>query len=96
MLARKRRLKLEGAARISGGDDVGSDMRNELGFAIPKRFGGIGLNKVVDSRGAAADGGFGYLYELKAGNAREQSTRLRAHALCMLQMTGIVERHAQL
>ena len=94
-LARERRLKLQNAAGIASGDDAGSETRNELGFAIPKGLGGARLNQVVDSRGAAADGGFGDLDELDPGNAREQRARLLAHALRMLQMAGVVKRHAQ-
>lgn len=86
MLARERRLKLEDAAGISSGDDVGSEVRNEFGFAIAERIGGVGLDKIVDSCGTAADGGFGDLDKLKTWNSREQSARLRAHALRVLQM----------
>ena len=94
-LSQERRLKLQNATGIASRDDAGSEMRNELGFAIPKGLGGARLNQVVDSRGAAADGGFGDLDELDPGNAREQRARLLAHALRMLQMAGIVKRHAQ-
>lgn len=95
MLARERRLKLEGAAGISSGDEVGSEVRNEFGFAIAKRFGGVGLNEIVDSCGAAADGGFGNLSEFEAGNAREQSAGLRVHALRVQQVAGIVKGYVQ-
>ena len=95
MLSRERRLKLEDAAGISGGDDVGSERRNELGFAIAKRLSGVRLNQVVDSSGTAADGGFGNLDELEAGDSREQIARLRAHSLRMLQMAGFVECRAE-
>src|SRR5215472_7856240 len=96
MLAREGRLQLENAARIAGGHDVGPKLRNEFGFATAEGFGGIGLNEIVDSCGAATNGGLGDFSELKARNARQQSARLREHALRMLQMAGIVERHAQL
>lgn len=93
--ASERRLELEDAAWISGGDDIGSEMRNELGFAIAEGIGGVWLDEIVDSRRAAAEGRFGNLDEFKPGNTSKQIARLRAHALRMLQMTGIVERHAQ-
>ena len=91
----KRRLKLEGAAGIAGCDNVGSETRNQLGFAIAEGVSGVGLNEIVDSSGAATDGGFGDLDQLKRGNAREQRARLRAHALRMLQMAGIMKRNAE-
>ena len=94
MQARKRRLKLEDAAGVAGGDDIGSKMRNEFGFAVAEGIGGVWLHEIVDSRRAATDGGFGNLGELKAGNACEQRARLRAYALRMLQMAGIMESHA--
>ena len=94
MLVRERGLELEDAAGISCGDDVGFQLSNEVRFAIAERFGSVGLHEIVDSCGAAADGGFRNLGELETGNAREQSARLRTHALRVLQMAGIVKRHA--
>ena len=64
MLARKRRLELEDATGISGGDDIGSELQNEFGFAIAEGLGGVGLHEIVDSCGAAADGGLGDLDQL--------------------------------
>ena len=95
MVARERRLKLEDAAGIAGGDNISLELRNEFGFAGAEGVGGIGLNEIVDSCGAAADGRFGNLRKFKVRNTREQSPRLRAHALRMLQMAGIVEGYAQ-
>lgn len=92
---RERRLKLKGAAGITSGNNIGSEIGDELGFAIAKRLGGVGLNEIVDSGGAAADGGLGNLDELKPGNSREQIARLRTHALRVLQMAGIVEGQAE-
>src|SRR5215472_6047240 len=77
MLAREGRLQLENAARIAGGHDVGPKLRNEFGFATAEGFGCIGLNEIVDSCGAATNGGLGDFSELKARNARQQSARLR-------------------
>ena len=95
MPVRESRLKLEDAARVSCSDDVSFELRNEFGFAITERFGCVGLHEIVDSRGAAADGGLGDLGEFESGNTREQRSRLRAHALRMLQMARVVECHAQ-
>ena len=95
MQARERGLKLEDATGIAGGDNIGPETGNEFGFAIAERIGGLWLNEIVDSRGTAADGGFGDLRKFETGNAGEQSARLRAHALRMLQMAGVVKRHAQ-
>lgn len=92
---RERRLQLEDAAGITGGNDIGSEMGNEFGFAIAKGLRCVGLHEVVDSCGTAADGGFGDFGEFESGDARKQSARLGTHALSVLQMAGIVESHAQ-
>ncbi len=68
---------------------------NQLGFAIAQRVGSVRLNEIVDPRRAAADGSFWDFRELEARNISEQLARLRAHTLGMLQVAGIVERHAQ-
>jgi len=60
--ASERRLELEDAAWISGGDDVGSETGNKFGLAIAEGVGGVWLNEIVDSGGTAADGGFGNFY----------------------------------
>ena len=64
----ERRLKLEHAARIARRDDVGSQRRNEIGFAVADGVGCIGLNEIVNSRRAAADGGFRDFGELQIWN----------------------------
>ena len=94
MLAREGGLELQDAAGIAGGDDIGTELGNQFGFAIAKGFGCVRLHQIVDSRGAATDGGFGNFGELDSGNAGEQSARLRAHTLRVQQMTGIVKRNA--
>ena len=88
-------LELKKAAGIAGGDDVGVEWRNELGLAVAQGVGGIGLDEVVDSRGAAADGGLGNFRELQLGNVRKQGARLGPDTLGMLQMAGIVEGDAE-
>src|SRR5215467_3541152 len=95
MPAGERGLKLKGAAWVAGGNNIGLERRNEFGLAVTEGIGGVRLNKIVDSCRATADGGLGNFRELDSRNACEQSPRLRAHALRMLQMAGIVERYAQ-
>ena len=36
-------LKLQNAAGIAGGDNVGSELRDKFGFALAEGFGGVGL-----------------------------------------------------
>lgn len=89
-------LELENAAGIAGGHNVGTELGNEFGFAIAESFCGAGLHQIVDSGRAAADGSFGDFRKLQTRDASEQRARLAAHALRMLQVTGIVKCHAQL
>jgi len=94
MLAGESGLELQDAAGIARSDDVDSEMGNQFGFAIAKGLGGVGLHEIVDARGATADGGFGNFGEFQPGDAGEQSARLRANALRVLQMAGVVKGHA--
>ena len=94
MLARERRLELQDAARVASGDDIGLERRNEVCFAIAESVGRFRLNEIVNPRGATADGRFGNLREFEPRNAAEQNAWLRAHTLGMLQVAGIVKRHA--
>lgn len=91
----ERRLKLEGAAGIASGDDISVELRDEPGFAIAQGFSGVWLNEIVNAGGAAADGGFGNFSKFQTRDAGEQSARLRAHALGVLQVAGVVECHAE-
>ena len=93
--ARERRLELQRAAWVARSNYIGLQVRYEFGLAIAKGFSGVRLDEIVDSRRATADGRFGDFCEFKAGNAREQTSRLLAYALRMLQMAGIVKGHAQ-
>ena len=86
----KRELELKQAARIAGGDHVGVERRNELSFTVPQVVGSIGLDKVVDSRGATTNRGLGNFHKLQVRDIREQVSGLHAHALGMLQVAGIV------
>jgi hypothetical protein len=87
-------LELQDAAGIAGGDHVDFKLRHKLGFAIAEGFGGVGLNEIVNSCGAAADGGFWNFGKFEIRNAGEQGARLRADALRVLQMTGVVKRNS--
>ena len=42
-------LELKNAAGVAGGYDVGFKLRNHFGFAVAKRFRGIGLHEIVDA-----------------------------------------------
>ena len=61
-------LHLQNASGISCCHHIGLYWLNELGLAIPKRVGSVGLHEIEDSRGAAADGGFGNLNKLQPGD----------------------------
>ena len=88
-------LELEKAAGVAGGDDIGVERSDELGFAIAEGVGGVGLDQIVESGGATADGVFWDFSEFELGNICQQLAGLRADALCMLKMTGIVEGYAE-
>lgn len=88
-------LELEEAAGVAGGHDIGVERCDELGFAVAEGVGGVGLDQIVDSGGAAADGVFWDFSEFELGNICQQLAGLRADALCMLKMTGIVEGYAE-
>lgn len=94
-LAGERRLELEQAAGIAGDDDIGIERSDERGFAIAEGVCGGGLDEIVNSRGAATDGGLRNFEKLEAGDSGEKLARLRADTLSVLQMAGIVERDAQ-
>ena len=69
VLAGESGLELQDAAGIAGGDGVDFELRHQLGFAIAEGFCRIRLHEIVDSRGTAADCGFGNFSEFEAGNA---------------------------
>jgi len=85
---------LEEAARIAGGDDVGLERGDELGFVVAEGGGGLRLNEIVDAGRAAADGGFGNFGEFKTGNSSEKFARLSVDPLGVIEMTGIVKGDA--
>lgn len=88
-------LELEEAAGVAGGDDIGVERGDELGFAIAEGIGGFGLDQIVDSGGAAADGVFRDFGEFELGNICQQLAWLRADALGVLEMARIVEGYAE-
>ena len=57
---------------------------------------GVGLEQVVDAGRSAADFRLGDLADGDAGNGLQEAARLRAHALRMLQMAGVVIRRFEL
>jgi len=69
-------LHLQHTPGISRGHDVGLQGSDELGLAVAERVRRIWLHEVEDSRGAAADGGFGNFRKLQPGNACKQSAGL--------------------
>ena len=79
-------LHLKDAARIAGDDDAGSERSDEGGLPIAQGVRGMGLDEVVDTRRAAADGRLWNFNKSERGNLREQRARLGAHSLSMLQM----------
>ncbi len=91
----ERRLQLQEAAGISRGHYVCLERGDQAGFAVAEFGGGFGLDEIVDSGGAAADGRFGNFKQLRAGNLQRGGTwAVRDHALGMLQVAGIVKGHA--
>jgi len=86
---------LEDAAGIAGGDDVCGESGDVVGLASAELCGGFGLYEVVNSGGAAADGGFGNFDEYETGNLGEERARLLGDALRVLEMAGIVEGDAR-
>ncbi len=61
-----------------------------LRLALPELLGGLGLEQVVDAGRAAAQLPLGGLDELEAGDRAQQVARLRAHALGVGQVAGVV------
>src|SRR5687768_5246685 len=78
-------------------DYFGIRSEDVLHFAIAQLRGGLGFEEIVDPGGTAADFGFGNLMHADTWNRLQEPARLHAHALGMLQMTGVVisglERH---
>src|SRR5258708_3606626 len=64
-------LHLQQTSRIPSCHHVSLQWCDELRLSVPQLLSGVGLNEVEDSRGAAADGGFGNFGKLQPGNARK-------------------------
>ncbi len=82
--------QLKQAAGI-GRDHSGGACRQQI-FDLPiaELIGGIRLQQVEHARRTAAQGRLGDFRDLEFRNSRQQPPRLFAHALRMLQMTGVV------
>jgi hypothetical protein len=81
---------LQRAPWVGRGNHIRRERRDVTDFARPELRRRIGLHQVIDAGAAAADVGFGRRQELDAGNSLQQGTRLRAYALPVGKMAGIV------
>src|SRR5712692_6703353 len=84
------RGNLQQATGIAGNDRIGVCRRAVLRFAVAQLLRGSGRDQVVDARGAAADFPVGNFHDLELGDCGERLAGLRANALRVLQMAGIV------
>ena len=89
------RLELQQAAGVAGHNHVRVQRGDVARFPVAELRRGFRLHQVVDSRGAAADRGFGDFQQLELRDAFQQGARLRANALRVLQVAGIVVGHPQ-
>jgi hypothetical protein len=93
--AREGRLELQQAAGVAGHNHVRIQRGDVARFPVAELRRGFRLHQVVDSRGATADRGFGDFQQFELRDASKQRARLRADALRVLQVTGIVVSHAE-
>ena len=82
--------QLEQAAGIRGGDDIRAG-----GFDVPQLageqgVGGVRVRQVINTRAAAAPGGFGEFNEFQTGNRAEELARLRRDFLAVAEVAGVV------
>jgi len=82
--------KLEETAGVGGDDGVGVGGQEVGYFAVAELLGGFGLEEVVDAGGAAAEGGFGDLGDLKAGDGTEKFAGLDEDSLGVAEVAGVV------
>lgn len=87
--------ELEQAAGICGDDGGGVGGEEMRDFSVAELLRGLGLEQVVDARGAAAERGFGDLGDFKAGDLREQLARLLMDALRVAEVAGVVVGDAE-
>src|SRR5229473_3026837 len=84
------RGNLQQATGIAGNDCIGVCRRAVLCFAVPQLLRGSGRDQIVDTRRAAADFPVGNFHDLELGDCGQRFAGLRANALRVLQMAGIV------
>ena len=94
-LMRARASELQQAAGVSGHNHVRVQRRDMARFSVTELRGGFRLHQVVNSRGAAANRGFGDFQQFELRNASQQRARLRADALRVLQVASVVVGDAQ-
>src|SRR2546430_11379169 len=93
--ARQPRTELQQAPRIPGDDHVGVGREAGPDLAIAQVRGGARLDEIEDPGRAAAQRGVRDLHQLHLRDGAQQTTGLQAHVLRVLQVAGIVIRHAQ-
>ena len=86
----QRRLQLHQASGIAGGYSIYAERFNQCCLPIAKRRGGSWLHEVVDSGGTATDWRLWNFRDFQFRYLRQQLAWLRAHALGMLEVTGVV------
>src|SRR6267142_1290769 len=84
------RRELDQAAGVSSGDHVRPERGDVPHLPRAEIARRVRLDEVVDARAPAADLLFGRAQHLESWNGSQQITRLRADALRMRQMAGIV------
>src|SRR5262249_1012924 len=81
---------LHHAAGIACCHDVGPERRDIARFSLAELMGGLRLHEIVDTRTSAADLLLRWSQHFQPGNRPQDITRLRAHALRVRQVTGVV------
>src|SRR4051812_9686149 len=84
---------LDRAARVRSHDGLGAGAEQVARLAPAEVGGGVGLHGVVDARRAAADLPLRRLHDVHPGYRRQQLARLRADALRVGEVTGVVVGH---
>ena len=88
--AREGRLELQQAAGVAGHNHVRVQRGDVARFPVAELRRSFRLHQVVDSRGAAADRGFGDFQQLELRDAPQQSAQLRtfSRAACPNQCSA--------
>src|SRR5712691_8766720 len=87
---------LQDASGIAGRNDVGLERGDVARLPFAELPGRLRLHEIVDAGAAAADLRFRRRQQLDSRNRGEQRPRLRAHALRVREVTGIVIHDARL